>query len=83
MTNYISNIIVIIIHSYSYYRQFLLYKYIFCPKEKLIITQTMPQEIEIPLMPTYYTLDEGLKIVGPKVEEIVDAVVDTEEKTES
>ena len=43
----------------------------------------MPQEIEIPLMPTYYTLDEGLKIVGPKAEEIVDAVVDTEEKTES
>ena len=42
----------------------------------------MPQEIEIPLMPTYYTLDEGLKIVEPKVEEIDDAVVDTEEKTE-
>ena len=82
MTYYISNIIVIIIHSYSYYRQFLLYKYIFCPKEKLIITQTMPQEVEIPLMPTYYTLDEGLRIVEPKVEEI-DAVVDTEENTES
>ena len=57
---------------YSYYRQFLLYKYIFCPKEKLIITQTMPQEIEIPLMPTYYQLDEGVKIVEPKVEEIVE-----------
>lgn len=32
----------------------------------------MPQEIEIPLMPTYYQLDEGVKIVEPKVEEIVE-----------
>jgi|LauGreDrversion2_2_1035103.scaffolds.fasta_scaffold787530_1 hypothetical protein len=39
----------------------------------------MPQEIEIPLMPTYYLLDEGVKIVEPKIEEIVET---NEEKTE-
>jgi hypothetical protein len=60
----------------------MLYKYIFCPKEKLVITQTMPQEIEIPLMPTYYTLDEGIQIIEKKVNEEESNNSNEEEKLE-
>ena len=60
----------------------MLYKYIFCPKEKLVITQTMPQEIEIPLMPTYYRLNEGVQIIEKKVEEISNNNEDEEVKIE-
>lgn len=43
----------------------------------MIITQTMPEEIEIPLMPTYYSLNDGIKIVEP-----IEEPIENEEKTE-
>ena len=42
----------------------------------------MPQEIEIPLMPTYYTLDEGIQIVEKKVNEEESNNSNEEEKLE-
>lgn len=41
----------------------------------------MPEEIEIPLMPTYYSLNDGIKIVEPIVEPIEEPI-ENEEKTE-
>lgn len=47
-------------YPYSYYRQFNLYKYIFCDKKRVILTQTFPNEIEG--LPMLSALHEALEV---------------------
>jgi hypothetical protein len=45
----------------SYFRQYMLFKYVFCPKERMVLSQSLPQEIEYP-SEVMYSLSEGMQI---------------------